>query len=235
MQQVAERLEGFKRIRTLSAAVIMIACSSVAMGDVYNYGGSIYAGVETSPPIGRDFRLNRLEDNTRTRVYLENYNTPILPFTLYDATSVGRYDSNSDLRPGYIPTGAGVRGNSYLFHFDPTSGVPAKESRGWVEFTHPIYVLSTNPSLDQSDFNYGFAGAAYATGIVADRGFDLNPQDWFDISNPQPGIWRLEFFARASTGMDELRVIEVIPAPASLALLGLGGSIAFRRRRGSCM
>lgn len=231
MEDLHSRFTRQIQIRFVSVPFCIIALSGTVYGDVHDYGGNIYAGVQTSPPPGSDLRLNRLEDNTRVRAYLESYKVPITPFTLYDAKDVGRYDSNRSLRPGYIPINPGDRANSYIFHFDPTSGIPAKSARGWVEFTSPIYVISRNASLDNTDDDYGFASGRYSKGALSDRGFDLLPQDWFDISNPRTGIWRLEFFVQASTGQDQLRVIEVVPAPSSLALLGLGGLLSVRRRR----
>lgn len=214
------------------AAAVIVATTIVpaALGDVRNYGGNIFAGVETSPPSNNDLRLGRTEDNTRAHVYREGYHVPLQLGTVYDAEANGRYDQNSDLRQGVVPFVGNGRVNSYLIHFDPTSGARNRSARGWIDFDQKIYVLSRNQSLDNTDNDYGFASVRYP-GFLADRGMDLNPQDWFDISTPSPGIWRLEFFVEARTGLDQMRVIELVPAPSSLALLGAGGLIAVRRRR----
>ncbi len=226
------------RNRTNRTALRAAACAALATtaaashAGVANYGGNIYAGIQTSPPSNYDLRLNATEDNTRTRVYLEQSNVLLQHQTYYNAHFNGTYQQNSALVRQAIPgTGTAVV-NSYIFHFDPTSGFPTRTSTGFVEFTNPIYVISRNSDLDASDVRFGMTGVQYATGPLSDRGYDLAANDAFWISTPRTGIWRLDFYARSSTGMDQLRVIEMVsvPAPASLALLGMGGLLTARRR-----
>lgn len=218
-------------LRTLAGATIALTTGAAHAG-VSNYGGNIYAGVQTSPPSNHDLRLNATEDNTRTRVYLEQSNILLQSTIYYNAHLNGTYQQNSALVHQAIPGTGSATVNSYILHFDPTSGIRTRTSQGFIEFTNPIYVISRNSDLDASDIRFGMTGVQYATGPLSDRGYDLASNDAFWISTPQAGVWRLDFYARSSTGMDELRVIEMVsvPSPAPLALLGLGGLFAARRR-----
>jgi hypothetical protein len=182
-----------------------------------------------------DLRLGATEDNTRSWVFIEQQNVGLPSNLIYDAHNPGRYTLNSDLETGSptIPGNVHSRANSYIFHFDPTSGVPRKHSDGYIDFSNPIYVMSRNESLDASDGRLGVGIYPNAFSPVADRGYDLVSEDWFEISNPSPNVWRLEFHTSATTGMDQLRVVEtwMVPAPGALALMGFGGLVAARRRR----
>lgn len=182
-----------------------------------------------------DLRLNRTEDNTRSWVFLEQQGVGLPSNLVYNAHAPGRYTATAQLEPGspFIPGDVNTRANSYIFHFDPTSGVGRKHSDGYIDFNKEIYVISKNNDLDDSDLKVGVGIYPGRFSPIADRGYDLVSEDWFDISRPSPGVWRLEFHTSATTGMDQLRVIETwqVPAPGSLALLGLGGMVAVRRRR----
>ena len=183
-----------------------------------------------------DLRLNRTEDNTRSWVFLEQQGVGLPSNLVYNAHNPGRYTLNSQLEPGSptIPGNANSRANSYIFHFDPTSGATRKYSDGYIDFDKEIYVISKNNDLDASDSLLG-VGSLYPGRFspIADRGYDLVSEDWFHISRPSPTTWRLEFHTSATTGMDQLRVVETwtVPAPSSMALLGLGGLVVARRRR----
>lgn len=202
------------RVRMLALVAGSCALSAApAAADVHNYAGAIFAGVETSPPSNYDLRLNATEDNTRTRVFMEHYRILLASNVYYNATGVGTYQQNSSLVHRVIPDGNSATVNSYIFHFDPTSGWGNRRVQGWVEFTSPIYVISKNADLDAADVHFGMPGVQYATGPASDRGYDLAANDAFWISQPQAGIWRLTFDATATTGMDELRVIEVVHIP----------------------
>lgn len=219
------RYRGCRAAATIGAALLV---STAASAGIIGQSSTGVHGPYTMTP-SDDLRLNNTEDNTRSWVFLEQQGVGLPSNLIYDAHSPGRYTLNSDLRPGIIPGNASSRVNSYIFHFDPTSGASRKYSDGYIDFSNPIYVISTNQNLANSD---PALGVGTYPGWFADRGYDLVSEDWFDISNPSANVWRLEFHTSATTGMDQLRVVEtLVPAPGSLALLGLGGMAAARRRR----
>jgi hypothetical protein len=205
------------------------------MSAVVATGGNLFAGVQTNAGPTLNLRLNQTEDNTRIFSYAEQLDIPLPRGVTYHASAPGVYDDNNDYQPGIIP-GAGIaKVRSYIFHFDPTSGFPSQNSSAWVEFSGPIYVIThPNNELEASDTPFGIPTWDYANGgfSVADRGFDLNGGDEFRITRPS-GNYRLDLEVQASTGMDELRVIEVVgtvPEPASLSMLASAGLLLLRRR-----
>lgn len=223
-------------VQSLTLGAIMLAgglAGSAAQADVVGSSG-LFAGVETSPPGNYNLQLNHTEDNTRAHAYLEQYRILLDRPVRYHAHNFGSYMNNGQLTNGTIPGVMTSIVNSYLIHFDPTSGAGGRTTSGYIDFNAPIYVIThPNNDIDQTDARFGMAGVTYGQGL-SDRGFDLASNDWFDIGNPAAGVWRLSFEANASTGMDEMRIIEIvgsIPTPGSVALLGLGGIAALRRRR----
>ncbi len=218
-------------MKTLKTILIATTFAANANASIISLGGDA-AGLYTSAPAS--FKLGQYEHNTHTRVHLESIGLPILPGTKYDAHNPGHYGSGKG-KPsgGTIPTYPWTWANSYLFHFDPTSGVPTKESQGWAIFDAPIYVLSSNENIDNTDTYYGYKIAGLYPGFLSDRGYDMLTNDEYTISNPTPTTWRIDFHAWASTGMDQLRIIETpgVPAPGAAGLLAAGALLAARRRR----
>ncbi len=222
-------------VQSLTLGAVLLA-GAAAQANVVNYGGQLFAGVETSPPGNYNLQLNHTEDNTRAHAYLEQYRILLDRQVTYHAHGQGSY-----MTPGSLTTATRIPGvntsivNSYLIHFDPTSGLGGRTTTGWIEFNAPIYIIThPNNDIDQTDARFGMNGVTYGQGL-SDRGWDLASADWFDISTPSAGIWKLSWEANASSGMDEMRIIEIvdtIPTPGSVALLGLGGLAVLRRRRG---
>lgn len=224
-----------RRVVALAAAILASAAASApAHAGVVGYGGNIFAGVETSPPGNYNLQLNHTEDNTRAHVYQEQAGIVLDRNVNYHAHLNGTYQQNSALVQNTIPGVNTTLVTSYLVHFDPTSGAFGHTASGYVDFSNPFYVIThPNNDLDAADIPFGMPGVQYGTGL-SDRGFDLASNDAFWISNPSAGVWRLQFEANASTGMDELRIIEVVgsvPSAGPLTLLAAGGLIAARRRR----
>jgi hypothetical protein len=238
--RVVHRIAGLATIRRTGLAAAGVGAtlilSAPASADIIGQSSGGVHGPYTMDQ-HTDLKLNQTEDNTRSWVWIEQRGVGLPSGTVYDAHTPGRYTLNSQLEQGSptIPGDATSLANSYVFHFDPTSGLGTKHSDGYIDFDKPIYVISRNNTLDDSDLKYGVPGAEYPGRFspIADRGYDLVSEDWFDISRPSAGVWRLEFHTSATTGMDQLRVVETwkVPAPGSLALLALGGLTAARRRR----
>ena len=218
---------------TTTAAAALLASASANAGIIGQSSGGVHGPYTMTS--SDDLRLGRTEDNTRSWVFLEQQGVGLPSNLVYNAHSPGRYTLTSDLEPGSptIPGNASSLANSYIFHFDPTNGATRRYSDGYIDFSHEIYVISKNNDLDDSDLLLGVGTYPGRFSPISDRGYDLVTEDWFDISNPAPNVWRLEFHTSATTGMDQLRVVEtwMVPAPSTLALLGLGGLVTVRRRR----
>lgn len=128
------------------------------------------------------------------------------------------------------PTAGIIAGliDSHIIHWEDPFSAPIA---GTVTFNSPIAGVAYSDSfLDQSDPTAGAGGTAYPT-FVFGRGINtFNPGSVVSISGntltfslvPTPGV----------TDFDQIRVYtRVIPTPGSMALLGVGGLLAARRRR----
>lgn len=214
------------------AVSAVLGLAAQASASIVGSGGNIH-GPYSSPT--NDLRLNRTEDNTRMWVFSERQNVVVPPNIKYHAKNNGNYATHASLTSQPLPyAGVGVV-NSYMLHFDPTSGIPPKSASGYVDFNNPIYIIThPNNDLDISDGPFGFPTTQYASAAfsIADRGFDLaGANDNFSISNPSAGVWRLDFDVTASTGMDELRVIEYVSVPEPASLGAIGATLLVLRRR----
>ncbi len=176
----------------LVAMIVVSLPATSAQASIIGQGGDV-GGWWSGPPNKNSFRLNKYEDNKCTQVHLEQKAVELLPNTPYNAHDPGTYNNNGSLISSTIPV-ASARVNSYIFHFDPTSGIPTKTSTGYVDFSDPVYVISRNKDLDATDLHYGYLGVSYP-GFLADRGFDLASRDQFVISNPSANVLRVQFKA----------------------------------------
>ncbi len=114
--------------------------------------------------------------------------------------------------------------DSHFIHFEDNSGVGLVQ--GSVTFSAPIVgVMFNGTSLDNSDVLCGAIGTTYPTlypfrqmgsSVFSYTGNTLT----FNLSTISPVI-----------ALAEIRVLTQVPAPASAALLGMGGLVALRRRR----
>jgi hypothetical protein len=144
---------------------------------------------------------------------------------------------NLTVNPGFY-TGPGanfgvVTGlyDSHMIHFDASSGVA--NVSGTVTFSNNIAaVIYDNILLDATDLSLGSPGTVYDTGnpFRSYSGGVLNQSIVQLVGN----TLHFDLWALAPTNfMSELRVLTyAVPTPGSLALLGLGGLMCARRRRG---
>lgn len=89
-----------------------------------------------------------------------------------------------------------------------------------------VGVIFINTTLDNTDVQWGAGGTIYPTGYPF-RG--LSTQSSFSILGNQ-----IKFNLMAISPVAEvvqIRVLTKVPAPGSMALLGLGGLVMARRRR----
>lgn len=130
---------------------------------------------------------------------------------------------SSSPTPGAI---AGVY-DSHFLHYEDYSGLPP--AVGTVSFNNPIvavFYLATTLSLDNTDAPLGAFGTVYPTGYPFRS---LNATSFFSISGNT-----ISFnFSTISPVLEvvQVRVLTAVPAPASAALLVLGGAPAMLRRR----
>jgi len=115
--------------------------------------------------------------------------------------------------------------DSHFIHLEDYSG--AGPFTGSVTFSGTIVgVIFVNTTLDNTDVQFGSGGTIYPTGYPF-RG--LSSQSSFSIVGNQ-----INFSLMAISPVAEvvqIRVLTLVPAPGSMALLGLGGLVACRRKR----
>jgi hypothetical protein len=141
------------------------------------------------------------------------------------------------IAPGFY-TGPGANAavvagtfDSHFIHFDPVVG--QFNASGTVTFVDPIAaIIYENTYLDGTDAIFGSFGTLYDTGNP-NRSFAgaLNNSSISWAGNTLTfNLWSMV----PGNPICELRVLtHPVPAPGSLALLGLGGLAACRRRRTS--
>jgi MYXO-CTERM domain-containing protein len=117
--------------------------------------------------------------------------------------------------------------DSHFIHFEGIPGVIG--AQGTVTYNNPIVaVIFRNTTLDNSDAPAGAPSTAYPT-LYPFRGLSSAPASFFSI-NGNTLTFNLNTVAPTQF-VDQIRVLTQAPAPGSLALLGLGGLVAARRRR----
>jgi uncharacterized protein (TIGR03382 family) len=134
--------------------------------------------------------------------------------------------NNPGVSPGVPGLVSGLVDNHFI-HFEPNTAVQFVS--GSVTFASRIRgVIFRNVFLDITDIPLGAPGTLYPTGYPL-RG--LNAASMFSINN---NVLTFQFAAPLPTAdILQLRVIteHFVPSPGSMALLGLGGLVAVRRRR----
>ena len=118
--------------------------------------------------------------------------------------------------------------DSHFVHFDMASGVGT--AGGLITFSGNIAaVIYQDTLLDLTDSTLGWGGTTYATFMpFRSHGTILNNTNYFVLGNTM----QFNLVADTTTRMIELRVLTYsVPAPGSLAMVGLGGLVTARRRR----
>jgi MYXO-CTERM domain-containing protein len=128
------------------------------------------------------------------------------------------------------PVPGNISGNysSHFLHFDGSTGV--LNAVGTVAFNAPIVAcIFKHTLLDLSDGPAGSPTTIYPTGFL-NRGIATSIPSFFSISGNT-----LSFNVSADPAVNEIAQVRIItgtaPTPGSIALVGLGGILAARRRR----
>ncbi len=156
-------------------------------------------------------------------VWNEQQNVTVSGQPVNIASSFGGYT-------GPTPYTGSVSGtfDSHFIHFDLASGVGG--AGGFISFTGNIAaVIYQDTLLHLTDSTFGWGGTTYATFMpFRSHGTILNGSSVSLLGNSM----QFNLVADTTTRMIELRVLTYsVPAPSSLAMVGLGGLVATRRRR----
>ncbi|MDX2118419.1 MAG: PEP-CTERM sorting domain-containing protein [Planctomycetota bacterium] len=212
---------------TLACALALLALATTAHAGIVGVSGSVQK-------INAPSTVNALPPAPSTnataiaRVWEERQDFRLGGALRVDALAPGIYDHSKSLGVWSIDRFETV--SSYLIHLGGnTAGVVS----GSVTFSGDIVGIvcvgdapGSGSSLDASDFLS--IATTYPDGL-ATRGVELSTTgDRFSISANKH---TLNFWLDSSDGSDSIRVITMVPAPGSLALLGLVGMTTSRRRR----
>lgn len=123
-----------------------------------------------------------------------------------DAVNPGRYAANGALHDPTVPAGTWL--SSYYLHFDPP-GLGTSSVSGSVTFDRRILAVIERDGKLRDSNTLGASGTDYP-GFLSDRGYELDDEEWFEISDDQ---FRLSFQCQALLGVDDLRVLTEGPGP----------------------
>ncbi len=211
-----------KRTTIIVAGVSLCLMAHHSNADVVGVSGS---GSLISPPMSLDVG----EVDSATTVFAINERQGlVLPYDLaVDATGPGSFDSMASLNGGVISAGTPL--SSHLIHMDTDLDVHGLMEATFT-FDFPILgIIVTRSGLNASDVDLGFATTLYSLSDY--RGPELNALDRIRLNDDGHSIW---VNLQQTTEVDEIRVITAappVPAPGTLAALGLTGIFGGRRRR----
>lgn len=145
-----------------------------------------------------------------------------------DITQSGTYDS-FDLTQGVARPGQVV--SSFIMHFDPVGSTLATGLSGSATFDQDVLgLIVMDDTLDGTDDEFAVSGRVYPTGYDF-RGLELSSSAFMDavtLSADRRTVTINRLGADAA--IDQLRIITVVPEPATLAMLLLPSAVFCRRR-----
>ena len=155
--------------RFAALAILPLLTNSYAGTAIVAVSGQIQIVV---PPLSVQWQS--LESDTTGIVFQEQSDYQLLADTRVSIPgTIGTYNKTADMRPTDILAGTTV--DSYLLHFDASSGNP--RFQGTVQFTDPIIGVMLLPfALSNSDTELGSSGTSYppANPFFARRGLDFS-------------------------------------------------------------
>lgn len=166
---------------------------------------------------------NAFENDHKIWIFNEQMNYLLGGSVNVNITAPGYYNSNGSLTHGTIASGQRV--NVYYMHFDPKR---SKRRSGTVTFDEAILgVIVTKGDLTASNF-LGSGGTIYPSN-VNNMGLEMGS----DRVRVSPDMKTLTVDWQASSPGDRIRVMTVVPEPASMIALGTGLVSLFGLRRRS--
>ncbi len=166
-------------------------------------------------PVPWDVTLGSIQFNSRVVGFDERQNVFLNNAVTANAIAAGLYDDTGDLVNVSL---SGITVNSHFIHFDPGNSNQSVND-AWFTFDGPIIgVIEKNSDLRNSEF-LGHAGNQYPSGLI-NQGYEFNT-DAFSISNDLLTL-TVNRVQAGSLGLDQLRVLTVIPEPTTAMLLTAG-------------
>ena len=152
----------------------------------------------------------------------------VLPLDIFvNAVGLGTHTGSSGA-PIAIPAGSMV--HTYIVHFDPNGGVVMLTGSVTFDPGETILGIQTHtPYLDLADAVVGDPLATYPTGLLDFRAFETLPGT--DKVTVPPSLDSASFTLIAELGIDQARIVTLVPEPATLSLLAIGGLALIRSKR----
>jgi len=210
----------------LSATRAVMNGSSCVSAGIITTTGSLRIG---SAPASTN--QGAWESNKRTRLFQEQSAIALDQDVNVDMTGPGVYASPEDCILGSVSAGTVV--DSFLLHQDPKGRRHSIMLHGSITFDQDILgVIVSRDNLNASDSMFGVTGTLYPTGTEMLRGLDFpRAHDKITISDDRR---TLSYDLQTQVALDHVRIltaVSAVPGPGSLALLGIAGLTAVRRRR----
>jgi hypothetical protein len=211
--------------QTIIAALTIASATGISSADIMSSSPtlSVANGTFMTP----DLTHNSFESDDFVRLYRERTAYTLQSALKLDVTATGSGGGN-DFSVGDLQAGEQIR--SYFLHFDPASSSTVTLSGGFqlTSDEEIVGIIFSEARMAAADNIVGRSGVTYPTSFSS-RGYDANNDFWTISANRRT----FQFTVQAGlNGLDQARIItRQVPAPGALAMCGLGGLVAAKRRR----
>jgi PEP-CTERM motif len=221
----------------LGFALFVPAQAAVLSGTAaYSSGSACSGGVAISTSTPSSIGSTATNANCLIRAFDEAQGTALTSALLNDPIDLTLGSGIKTTSGGSLASGTVV--NSHLINFQPSAGILAggQTVTGSITFANNILaVVYSNLGLTA---NQGFLNTDYLHQAATTYGYnqffgvETNAERSFTVSGNTLNFTLGGYYSSAILrDMDNLRVLTEVPAPASIALLGLGGLGLFFMRR----